>query len=214
VVARFLQKRGIDTATAVGSVTVDRLAGAVVHLALTGAFIAFAGTSGLRSFQLPSLLTIGLIVLGIVTVAVVGAMLPWSRTRLRNQVLPATRRSLAGVSDLLHQPNKMVELFGGALVITMGYVLALAASVYALGVTIDFTSIALVFLVGSIVANLAPTPGGIGAVEAVLIAGLTSAGMPSSTAAASVLLFRVVTFWLPLFPGWAAFIGLQRAGDL
>ena len=60
------------------------------------------------------------------------------------------------------------------------------------------------YLVGTIVSSVAPTPGGIGVVEATLIAGLTSAGMPSATAVAAVLLFRIVTFWLPLLPGWAA----------
>ena len=108
----------------------------------------------------------------------------------------------------------MIELFGGSLTITLGYIFALAASVSAFGAGPAFTSIALVYLVGSVLSSAAPTPGGIGAVEATLIAGLTSAGMPSTVAVASVILFRVTTFWIPLVPGWGAFIALQRSGDL
>ena len=67
---------------------------------------------------------------------------------------------------------------------------------------------------GSAVAAIAPTPGGIGAVEATLIAGLTSSGMAGTTAVAAVILFRLATFWIPLLPGWGAFVMMQRSGDV
>ena len=84
----------------------------------------------------------------------------------------------------------MIELFGGCVTITMGYILALAVAVSAFGAGPAFTSIALVYLVGSVVSSVAPTPGGIGAVEATLIAGLTSAGLASTTAVAAVIPIR------------------------
>jgi undecaprenyl-diphosphatase len=211
---RFLQKRGVDTATAVAAVGVDTLAGVIVHLVLTALFFALAGKSGLGTFDLPSVATVGVIGLGVVAVAVVGIAVPWSRSLLTTKVLPATRRSLASVGDLARQPGKMIELFGGSAVITMGYILALAASVEAVRPGPAFTSIALVYLVGSVVSSIAPTPGGIGAVEAALIAGLTSAGMSGASAVAAVILFRLATFWLPLLPGWAAMVLLQRSDDL
>jgi undecaprenyl-diphosphatase len=105
-------------------------------------------------------------------------------------------------------------LFGGCLVITMGYILALQASVLAFDTGPAFTSVALVYLVGSMVSSVAPTPGGIGAVEATLIAGLTAAGMDSTTAVAAVILFRLATFWIPLVPGYGALVIMQRSGDL
>ena len=96
----------------------------------------------------------------------------------------------------------------------MGNILALAVAVSAFGAGPAFTSIALVYLVGAVVLTLAPTPGGIGAVEATLIAGLTSAGMSSTTDVAAVILFRLATFWLPLVPGWGAMLALQRSGSV
>ncbi|MEO8267057.1 MAG: lysylphosphatidylglycerol synthase transmembrane domain-containing protein [Ilumatobacteraceae bacterium] len=212
--ARFLQKRGVDTATAVGAVGVDTIAGVIVHFTLTGLFIALAGSSGLRTFDLPSWGTIGLIAAGVALVAAIGVAVPWSRALLTTRVLPATKRSLANVGEIARQPGKMIELFGGCLVITMGYILALAVSVAAFGAGPAFTSVALVYLVGSMVSSVAPTPGGIGAVEATLIAGLTSAGMTSTTAIAAVILFRLATFWIPLLPGWGALVMMQRSGDL
>ena len=34
------------------------------------------------------------------------------------------------------------------------------------------------------------------------------------TAVAAVILFRLATFWIPLLPGYGAFVILQRTGDL
>jgi len=212
--ARFLQKRGIDTATAVGAVGVDTLAGVIVHFTLTGLFIALAGSSGLQTFAMPSMTTIALIATGVAAVAATGVAVPWSRALLTTRVWPATKRSLANVGEIARQPGKMIELIGGCLIITMGYILALEVSVSAFGPGPAFTSVALVYLVGSMVSSVAPTPGGIGAVEATLIAGLTAAGMDSSTAVAAVILFRLATFWIPLLPGYGALVMMQRSGDL
>jgi undecaprenyl-diphosphatase len=212
--ARFLQKRGIDTSTAVAAVGVDTIAGVIVHLTLTGLFFVLAGSSGLQTFRLPSLMALGLIAAGVALVAATGVAVPWSRSLLTTRVLPATKRSLANVGEIARQPSKMIALFGGSLAITVGYILALEVAVSAFGAGPAFTSIALVYLVGSVVSSIAPTPGGIGAVEATLIAGLTAAGMASATAVAAVILFRLATFWIPLLPGWGALLVLQRSGDL
>jgi undecaprenyl-diphosphatase len=155
-----------------------------------------------------------LVAAGVAVVAAIGAAVPWSRALLVTRLWPATKRSLTNVSEIARQPGKIIELFGGCLIITMGYILALEVAVSAFGAGPAFTSVALVYLVGSMVSSVAPTPGGIGAVEATLIAGLTSAGMASTPAVAAVILFRLATFWIPLLPGWGALLVLQRSGDL
>jgi glycosyltransferase 2 family protein len=71
-----------------------------------------------------------------------------------------------------------------------------------------------VYLAGNAVGSAAPTPGGIGGVEAVLAAGLTAIGIPAHEAIPAVLLFRVATFWLPIPAGWIAYLLLQRRGVL
>jgi hypothetical protein len=67
-----------------------------------------------------------------------------------------------------------------------------------------------VYLVGGTVAAATPTPGGVGAVEAALIAGLTATGVPTEQAVPAVLVYRIATFWLPVLPGWLAFTLLTR----
>jgi uncharacterized protein (TIRG00374 family) len=70
--------------------------------------------------------------------------------------------------------------------------------------------VAVNYLAGASIASAAPTPGGVGAVEAALIGGLTAAGVPSEIAIPGVLLYRLATFWIPVLPGWGAFSWLQR----
>jgi hypothetical protein len=60
-------------------------------------------------------------------------------------------------------------------------------------------------------AAAASTPGGVGAVEAALIAGLKATGVPTEQAVPAVLVYRIATFWLPVPPGWLAFTLLTRS---
>lgn len=214
VTGRFLQKRGVDTATAVAAVGVNSLGGLASHATLTLLFFSLAGFSGLRSFALPSPTAAAAVAAAAAVLLGAGLAVPWSRTILSTRLLPATRRSWASVREVTQQPAKVVEVMGGSLAVTLGYILAMQASVAAFGAGPAFTSVALVYLVGSAVSSAAPTPGGIGPMEAALLAGLTSAGMPGPTALGAVILYRVATFWITLPPAWVAFVALQRSGGL
>ncbi|MEV7327354.1 lysylphosphatidylglycerol synthase domain-containing protein [Micromonospora sp. NPDC093244] len=47
-------------------------------------------------------------------------------------------------------------------------------------------------------------PGGLGATEAALVSGLLLYGVPLDAAVAGTLIYRLVTFWLPIAPGYLA----------
>jgi undecaprenyl-diphosphatase len=48
--------------------------------------------------------------------------------------------------------------------------------------------------------------------EAALVAGLTGLGAPPGPAIAGVLTYRLITFWMPILPGWVMFRRLGRQG--
>lgn len=60
----------------------------------------------------------------------------------------------------------------------------------------------MLYLIGSSIGSAVPTPGGVGGVEAALIAVLTGAGVDRASAAAAVVVFRLITYWLPVLPGY------------
>jgi uncharacterized protein (TIRG00374 family) len=100
------------------------------------------------------------------------------------------------------------------LLMTLLFVMCLDACVRAFGHDPSYASIAVVFLAGNALGSAVPTPGGLGAVEAALIAGLITFGVPKEIATPAVLLFRLLTLWLPVGPGWLSFTHLTRKGAL
>lgn len=61
----------------------------------------------------------------------------------------------------------------------------------------------LAYTAAEVLALIPFTPGGLGFVEAGLVGTLGLAGVPAADALAATLLYRIVTFWLPLPAGGA-----------
>jgi uncharacterized membrane protein YbhN (UPF0104 family) len=76
---------------------------------------------------------------------------------------------------------------------------------------IGWSRLALIYLAVQMVRQIPLTPGGIGLIETSMLAGLIAAGSPHITAAAVVLIYRLISFWLVLPTGLAAHLTLRRA---
>lgn len=111
---------------------------------------------------------------------------------------------------MIQSPRKIIQGVTGTLLLTIFFVVCLDACVHAFGGSLSFAAVAIVFLAGNAIGSAAPTPGGLGAVEGALSLGLTLSGLTYEVATSAVLLFRLLTFWLPVLPGWASFTYLQR----
>jgi undecaprenyl-diphosphatase len=208
--ARFLQKCGVDGATAVASVALNSAVGGVVHIVLLVVFFVWSGSDLGKSFTLPSgsKLLLGLAVIS----AVAGAVLVtrWGRRKVARPLWKGIRSAVANLLTIGKSPAKLGLLFGGSAGVTIAYVGALAASINAFGGGVPIAKVGAVYLAASALAAAAPTPGGLGAIEAALVAGLTGVGMESGPAVSAVLTYRLATYWLPIAPGWFAWWYLQR----
>lgn len=107
----------------------------------------------------------------------------------------------------LRQPLRAAQLFGGAFGYLTISALGLAASLAAFE---PHFPLIVVFVVGQTLGHLPPTPGGLGAVEDLLVAGLTAVGVAPTAAVAAVLTSRLLTYWLPVLPGIGMFRYLQH----
>jgi undecaprenyl-diphosphatase len=103
-------------------------------------------------------------------------------------------------------------LFGGSAVVTLAYVAGLVASVEAFGGGASIAQIGAVYMVSAAAAAASPSPGGLGAIEALLTAGLTAIGISPGAAVSAVVVYRLATYWLPVAPGWLSWRLLQRMG--
>jgi undecaprenyl-diphosphatase len=207
---RFLQKAGVAPPEALTGIGLNVAAGGIAHLVLFVMFIAWAGQSDTNSFQIPS--SSKLLVAIAVVLALVGlvALTRWGRRMLRTHVLTFLKQSVHSVVVLAHSPSKILALVGGSFAISIAYICALAAAVQAFDGGVSFAQVGAVYLGASVIAAAAPTPGGLGAMEAALVAGLTGVGMKPSIAVAAVLSYRLLTYWLPVLPGWLSFHYLER----
>jgi uncharacterized membrane protein YbhN (UPF0104 family) len=205
---RYLNKAKVEPADAAASVGVSQVFAFAMHLTLLVIFAALTGTSHSTSLKPPGWVYIALAVLA--AAALVGLSFPAGRRLVRSRIAPALGQVVPRLLDIAQRPAKLAEGIGGAFVVTAAYILCLAASVRAVGGHVALVGVAIVFLTGSALGSVVPTPGGLGAVEAALSAGLTAAGLPGAAAVSAVLLFRLLTFWLPVPVGWGALSYLQR----
>jgi uncharacterized protein (TIRG00374 family) len=209
--ARFIQRAGVEPALALASVGVSQVFAFGVYIVLLVMFGFLTGTSSnAESHLIPSEAVFIGAAAGALVVLVALSIRPLRRVLL-SRVQPTLRRVGPRLLDVLQSPVKLLLGIGGNLLVTLALMAALYASVLAFGGSISFASLAVVFLVGAAAGSVVPTPGGLGAVEAALSAGLAAAGLPGNIAVSAVLLYRVMTFWLPVIPGWLAFHALQRA---
>src|SRR5665213_2763404 len=104
---------------------------------------------------------------------------------------------LKGIKDL----KQLGILLGGSLSVTFTSTVVLFLSVIAIHRSASLISIFVLYVTSSLVSNGAPTPGGIGATEAVLVVGLHAMHLSLPDAAAATLIYRFFTFWFPIIPG-------------
>lgn len=211
--ARYLQLQGCDVTVAAAAVGLASAASGVMQALFVVVFLVWGGsTSELGSFSLPDKGVVLAVV--VVVAAVVGGLLlsGWGRAK----VLPTVRRTLgkalASFRDLARRPDRLGLLFGGAGLGKLVTVLAFVVSVRAFDVDMGLAQAGALYMVANTIGSAVPTPGGVGGLEAALTAALLGANVDPATAAAIVLLFRLMTFWLPTVPGWFFLRHAQRTG--
>ncbi|MGW2650767.1 lysylphosphatidylglycerol synthase transmembrane domain-containing protein [Streptomyces sp. NPDC001393] len=210
---RYLQKTGIETGAATASVGLQSLVGAVSNAVLAAWFFAWAGRhhTGVH-LHLPA----GRYVLPAIALALAaGGLLgvtPAGRRFLREKVWPFLRAAASTVTGVASAPAKLALLVTGALGLPLIQVVGLVLSVRAFGGDLPFVQAGAVYMAARLVANAAPVPGGLGALEAGLVAGLTALGVTAGAATSAVLVYRLLTFWLNIPLGALALRAVQRKG--
>ncbi len=209
---RYLQKSGVRPGQAAASVGASQLAGLGGHLLLLFCFGLITGSQTNGDLGASRAVIIGVLTAAVLAlvVAAVGPLRRFVVTRVRSLFFGVVPRML----DLMQTPSKLVTGFGGIILLTLSFTACLDASILAFGGSMSFSAVAVVFLTANAAGSAIPTPGGIGPVEAALVGALTLSGVPAAAATPAVFLYRALTFWLPVLPGWISYNVLQRKGAL
>jgi uncharacterized protein (TIRG00374 family) len=135
----------------------------------------------------------------------------WARVAAAIVRVPATLASgVRTAIAYLRHPKRQAQAILGAIGWWAGNIGILWSCFQAFGIAVPFGVIVMGYFVGMF-ANLAPSPaGGVGTVDAGLIAAFVLFGIPIEAVIPAVLLFRVVGFWLPIPVGIHAYLQLRK----
>jgi uncharacterized membrane protein YbhN (UPF0104 family)/tRNA A-37 threonylcarbamoyl transferase component Bud32 len=210
---RFLQRMGTPVPQAVAAGAVDSASETIVQVALFLLVIPFVHVS-VDTGQFHGAGPNTRLVVAIVAALVVSIVVLLAVPKLRAKVIPPVREGLAGLRSVARDRHKRLELFGGNVGSELLYAVSLGATCLAYGVHLNLAELVFVNTAASVLSSLIPVPGGIGAAEASLSAGLIAMGVDESTAFAIALTQRLCTFYLPPIWGYVSLRWLTRKGYL
>lgn len=204
---QYLRKQGYSTAQAAVVVGTNNLLGGLGHFLLLGIVLIASSDAPSTSLQLPDvphgwLATI--IGLGIVAVALVAFKV------LRKVIYKTAGQIALYIAAYKKQPYRLLLGLLSSSLMTTCYALILYVTALSLGADVSLLQIFVVFTVGVAAATATPTPGGLVGAEAGLTAALVAYGIDGSLALAIALLYRFLTYWLPLLPGFVVFVLIRR----
>lgn len=201
----YLRARRHSVSQATAVVTLNNTVGFTGHILLTMGLVLLL-PAAFKNTSLPSYwLTLTVAVL---LVLCLGVLALW-------HLKPSFFKSLKSVTRYYAQrPQRLLLSVSVSLLLTLSNVLSLWLSCLALDVSISFLAIFVAFTFGVVIGTATPTPGGLGGVEAGLVGALAVQGVPTSTALAVALLYRLVSYWFGLSVGAVASLVVARRGLL
>ncbi|MFM0290950.1 lysylphosphatidylglycerol synthase transmembrane domain-containing protein [Paraburkholderia megapolitana] len=210
LVVRGLIRRQIPAEIAMGAMLLGLVSYDAAYLLVV---LSSAGIL-LSHHRLNLTLRIGVTIFVVVTVAAPVAVLGLKRWGQRAPVAWLSRllgmtvllRALTDApTGLLRSPRLLMQTISLQLAIFVLDASTLWLAFNALGSVPALWVVFVSFAIASMVATIGPIPVGLGTFEATCVGMLGLLGVPVEVALAGTLLFRGLTFWLPMLPGvWLA----------
>jgi uncharacterized protein (TIRG00374 family) len=204
---QYLRRAGHTFGQAVAVASTNNLLGIVGHMVILAVVLLVTNDPYPAKIDLPSAASVWLVV-GIV-LAIIGANLLVFQ-KLRQNAYRVTKEVVNNILLYRRQPQKLLGAIVLSCAVTLLYVAIFYFCAIGVGLHLSVGQIFLVFTIGMIVGTATPTPGGLVGAEAGLTGGLIAYGAPADTALAAALLYRFLTYWLPLLPGFITFVKIRK----
>lgn len=209
---RLLTRRRVPGPQAVATVALVQVSSIAVTVVGLIALTLITGSEGTLAALPSTTVLLGLATVGGVIVLLM--LVPGVRRWALEKIMPPLRQTWPRLVQVLGQPGRLLLGLGGNLLQTIAFVGAFYCTLQAFGQDMPIIDVAVVFFLSNAVGAAVPTPGGLGAVEIALGAGLTSAGISPAIAAPIVVIYRFITYWIRIPMGYAAMQWLQRKGEI
>jgi Mg2+-importing ATPase len=205
VVARVLERHGVSRAVVMAVVVVDTVSYYAAYVPALAIAVLIMVVDGHASL----LIVVAAFLFVVFSAVLITAALELSgRRSVGPKILkrvPFLERSLAFIGQADPKLARSLPLIVKSGVFQLAIVLLDAATVWvlirSLGETASPTGVFASFMVSTLLRTISIVPGGLGAFEAASVLTLKVAGVPLAVALAATLLFRGLSFWLPMVPG-------------
>lgn len=204
----YLRKSRHSPTQAASVVAANNSLGIIGHVLLLAAFL-LSLHNDLPGLQLRHINNMKLIA---VIALLAGLLWVIFYKRYGQQLVRNIRAFLVQLLAYRHRPRRLTAALLCSMGLTLSNVLSLWFCVLAMHISLPFIAVLIVFSFGIALGTATPTPGGLGGVEAGLVAGLVIYHVDSAPALAAVLVYRLISYWLPLAVGAIAFIISQQRG--
>lgn len=205
--AFYLVKKGHTPIQATSVLTVNTLTSltAYIVIIIVALIISPLNLSVLESAQIP--LDAVLFVLLLVVAA---CFVLYRIKHVREKIRQTLHNIRLGVATYKTRPKSVITalIFNG--LGTSVNVLTIVFAAHAVGIEVSFANALLAYTFGNIASALVPTPGGIGSTEAGIYSGLVLVGLNPTDSMTVTLLYRLISYWLPILPGYYFFWSLKK----
>ena len=212
---RFYQKQGYDSSVALSSGAIMTVSSWIATAVLFIVSLPFAwGSVDLKvTPESGGDSKLVWIILAVVVAAavVIGLLLAVPRLRglAASKLVPRLRDVWGNLARVASSPRKLTLLIAGSFAQEVLIAMALSVSLRAFGDHLRLPVLIVVITLAAIIGAIAPSPGGMGVVEAGLILGLTAAGVSEADATAAVFIQRLFTSYLPPIWGWFTLVWMR-----
>ena len=173
--------------------------------------VAIAGAQG----QLGPIVLWSALAFIVLAIAVAIAIIALARTGRELPRLPGARRAQHWLAAADRGLTGDVRLLARTVAWQLAIVALDGATMWtlllAVGVHVPIAGIYTSFMISSLARTISIVPAGLGVFEGVAVVTLHALGAPVTAALSAALLFRGVSYWLPMVPGFVASRRLRRA---
>jgi uncharacterized membrane protein YbhN (UPF0104 family) len=203
---QYLRRSRHTLPQAVAVASTNNILGLIGHVFVLAVMLVVSGGQAVGQSAGPQL-SAAWYVIGAIVVFVVVAL--FAIRKVRRPLGDLIVRTVRALLVYKKHPAKIAGALCCSILLTLSYVAVFYVCAQAIGATLSPMQSLIVFTVGMAIGTATPTPGGLGGIEAGLVAGSVACGETASTALAAALLYRLLTYWLPLLPGFLTLLAIR-----